>query len=44
MSVWKDKSQLYFDWRTQPFKYNPNDWNKLDDLERNQKYETIWIG
>ena len=20
--VWKDKSQLYLDWRTQPFKYN----------------------
>ena len=44
--VWNDKSQLYLDWRTQPFKYNPNDWNKLDDLERNQKYADYmdWLG
>ena len=44
--VWKDKSQLYLDWRTLPFKYNPNDWNKLDDLERNQKYADYmdWLG
>ena len=33
--VWKDKSQLYLDWRTKPFKYNPNDWDKLDNFERN---------
>ena len=44
--VWNDKSQLYLDWRTLPFKYNPNDWNKLDDLERNQKYADYmdWLG
>ena len=44
--VWNDKSQLYLDWRTQPFKYNPNDWNKLNDLERNQKYADYmdWLG
>ena len=42
--VWNDKSQLYLDWRTQPFKYNPNDWNKLDDLEKIKSMQTIWIG
>jgi hypothetical protein len=46
VNKWKDKSQLYLDFRTQPFRFQPKSWNKLNDLERNQKYNEYmdWLG
>jgi hypothetical protein len=43
---WRDKSQLYLDFRTKPVRFEPNSWNKLNDLERNEKYSEYmdWLG
>ena len=45
-NIWNDKSQLYLDFRTKPFRFEPNFWNKLDDVKRNKKYDTYmdWLG
>ena len=44
--VWKDKSQLYKDFRNKPFLFNPKKWDKLNDLDRNKKYDDYmeWLG
>ena len=44
--IWIDKSQLYLDYRTKPFRFQPKSWNKLNDLERNKKYGQYmdWLG
>ena len=44
--VWKDKSQLYKDFRNKPFLFNPKKWDKLNDLDRNYKYGDYmeWLG
>ena len=45
-SVWRNDSQLYKDFRSRPFLFNPKKWNKLNDLERNNKYDEYmdWLG
>ena len=45
-NIWDDKSQLYLDFRTKPFRFQPKSWNKLNDLERNKKYDEYmeWLG
>ena len=44
--IWNDKSQLYLDFRNRPFDYKPKEWNKLDDHNRNKKYDEYmdWLG
>ena len=44
--VWRDDSQLYKDFRNRPLLFNPKQWNKLNDLDRNAKYDTYmdWLG
>ena len=44
MSVWRNDSQLYKDFRNRPFLFNPKKWNKLNDLNRNKSMIVIWIG
>lgn len=43
---WRDESQLYLDFRTKPFRFQPKSWNKLNDLKRNKKYGDYmdWLG
>ena len=44
--VWRDDSQLYKDFRNRPLLFNPKKWDKLNDLDRNAKYDTYmdWLG
>lgn len=43
---WRDKSQLYLDFRTKPLRFQPKSWNKLNDLQRSKKYDEYmdWLG
>lgn len=44
--IWNDKSQLYLSHRNRKFTFDNKSWNKLNDLERNDMYDSYmdWCG